>query len=120
MMLGMAKRHERSRDSPLCYEFASSSRENEKRFAAGLFLDVDVAPTHRLADTGAECLRDSFFGRKTRSKMARWKFHRHRIFNLAVGKNAVEKTIAKSIDGPLNTRALDQIDTSTDNAHLEL
>jgi len=52
--------------------------------------------------------------------MARRKFHRHRIFNLAVGKNSVEKTIAESIDGALNAGALDKIDTSTNHAHLEL
>jgi hypothetical protein len=52
--------------------------------------------------------------------MTRREFHRHRIFNLPVGKNAMEKTVAKPIDGPLNAGALDKIDTCTDNAHLEL
>ena len=37
--------------------------------------------------------------------------------NLAVGENTLEKTIAKSIDGSLNPRALDKIDASTDHAH---
>jgi hypothetical protein len=40
--------------------------------------------------------------------------------NLAFGKNSVEKTIAKSIDGPLNAGALDKIDTGTNHTHLKL
>jgi hypothetical protein len=52
--------------------------------------------------------------------MPRLEFHRRRILNLAIGKNSVEKTIAKSIDGPLNAGALDKIDTSTNHAHPEL
>jgi hypothetical protein len=31
----------------------------------------------------------------------------------------MEKTIAKSIDGPLNAGAFDKIDTSTNHAHFE-
>src|SRR6266545_5108804 len=49
--------------------------------------------------------------------MPRREFHRHRIFNLAIGKNSVEKPITESIDGPLNAGALDKIDTSTNHTH---
>src|SRR5690349_14003217 len=51
--------------------------------------------------------------------MSRREFHRHRILNLAIGKNSVEKTIAESIDGALNAGAFDKIDTSTNHAHLK-
>ncbi|HET6888549.1 MAG TPA: hypothetical protein VFH87_11580, partial [Candidatus Udaeobacter sp.] len=57
---------------------------------------------------------------ETRGQMTRRKFHRQRIFNLAIGKNAMEKTIAKSIDRPLDAGALDKVDSSTNHAHLEL
>src|SRR5438093_8353258 len=49
--------------------------------------------------------------------MPRREFHRHRILNLAIGKNSMEKTIAKSIYRPLNAVALDKIDTSTNDTH---
>ena len=52
--------------------------------------------------------------------MPRREFHRHRIFNLAIRKDAMKKTVSKSIDGTLNARALYKIDTYTDHAHLEL
>src|SRR5213596_932374 len=52
--------------------------------------------------------------------MARREFHRHRIFDLTVRKDAMKKTVSKSINGTLNARALYKIDTYTDHAHLEL
>jgi RNA-binding protein YhbY len=51
--------------------------------------------------------------------MPRRKFHRHRILNLAVGKNTMEKSITKPIDRTLNTRALDKIDADSKHAHPE-
>src|SRR5882724_12134816 len=117
MMLGMAKRDECGSDSASCREVLSRPGQNKEWFAARLFLDVDVAPTHCFADAGAECLGNSLFCRETRSQMASREFHRHRVFNLAVGENTLEKTIAKSIDRSLDPRALDKIDASTDHAH---
>src|SRR5438094_143908 len=95
VMLGMTKRNECGSDSASCGEFVGRSGENEKWFAARLFLDVDVAPTDCFADAGAECLGNSLFCRETRSQMTRREFHRHRVFNLAVGENTLEKTFAK-------------------------
>ncbi len=116
-MLGMTKRNECGSDSASSREFVGRSGENEKWFAARLFLDVDVAPTDCFADAGAECLGNSLFCRETRSQMTRREFHRHGVLNLAVGENTLEKTIAKSIDGSLDPRALDEIDACTDHAH---
>jgi hypothetical protein len=51
--------------------------------------------------------------------MARRKFHRHRIFDLTIRKNAMQKAISKSVNGTLNASALNKIDTNTDYAHME-
>jgi len=50
--------------------------------------------------------------------MARWKLHRHRIFNFAVGKNAAQKFFSKAIERMLNARAFHQIDPDADHAHV--
>jgi hypothetical protein len=92
-------------------------RKDEKRFAAFFFSNVDVAPAHGLADPGAERFCHRFFSSETSSQMARRKFHRHRIFNFTLGKNAMQKTISKSVNRTLNARALDKIDANTDHAH---
>src|SRR2546430_17568629 len=49
--------------------------------------------------------------------MARREFHRHRIINLTVCKNAMQKAISKSVNGTLNARALYKIDTDSNYAH---
>ncbi len=51
--------------------------------------------------------------------MARWKFHRHGIRDLAVGENTMKKSITKPINGMLNASALDKINTDADDTHLE-
>src|SRR5207249_6306013 len=84
------------------------------------FPDVDVAPTHRFAYPGAERFCHGFLAGKARSQMSFRKFHRHRIFDLAIRENAAQKTITESIDGTPNTHALDKIYTDTNHAHLEL
>src|SRR5947207_14522245 len=97
-MLGMAKSNESRRDPPLCGKLLRRARKDYKRLAARLFANIDVAPAHRFADSGAECFRNSFFRCKPRSQVARWEFHRHRILNLAVGENTVKKSITETID----------------------
>src|SRR5262245_48101695 len=117
-MLGMAKRDERSGDAASRSEFFGRPGENKEWFTARLFLDVDVTPSHRFADSGAECFRNSLFRRETRSQVTGREFHRHRVFNLAIGKNAMKKTVAESVNGPLDAPALDKIDTGTDHTHV--
>ena len=56
-------------------------------------------------------------GDQGRSQMARRKFHCHRVFNLTICENPVQKTVSESINGMLNARALDKIDTNTDHTH---
>ena len=116
-MLCMAESDERRRYAAFCRELMRRSRKNEKRLTALFFLNIDVAPTHCFANASTECFRHSFLSRKTRSQMARRKFHRHRIFNLTLGKNAMQKTISKSVNRTLNARTLDKIDANTDHAH---
>jgi hypothetical protein len=116
-MLGVTECDQGRCDTAFCSKLLRWSRKNQKRFSARFFLDIDVAPTHRFADAGAERLGDSLFGRKTRCQVTRWEFHGHRILNFAIGKNALEKTITKSINRSLNARALDKIDASTNHAH---
>src|SRR5437016_13360544 len=48
VMLGMTKRNVCGSDSASCGEFVGRSGEHEKWFAARLFLDVDLPPTHCL------------------------------------------------------------------------
>ena len=50
--------------------------------------------------------------------MPRREFHRHGIFNLTIRKNAVQKAVSETIDGPLNACALYKIDTDTEDTHL--
>src|SRR5215469_5836778 len=109
VMLSVTECDQRRGDAPLCSKLQRWTAQNQKWFAARFFLDVDVAPTHRLADASPECLRNSLFCRETRSQMTSRELHRHGVFNLAVCKNASEKTIAKSIDGSLNAVTLDKI-----------
>jgi hypothetical protein len=49
--------------------------------------------------------------------MARRKFHRLRISDLTLGKNALQKTIAKTLDRTFDPRAIDHIDPNPDDAH---
>lgn len=77
VMLGVAEGDESRSDAAVCREFLRRSRKDEKRLAARFFLNVDVAPAHGLANSGAECFGNRFFRGKTRGEMARWKFHRH-------------------------------------------
>jgi hypothetical protein len=107
------------RDAALRSKLLRRSRKNEKRFAARSFSDIDVSPTHGFADPGAERFRNSFLRRKTRSQMPGRKFHRHRVLNLAVGKNTMEKSISKTVQGTLNARAFDKINADSEHAHPE-
>jgi hypothetical protein len=50
--------------------------------------------------------------------MTRRKFHRHRIFDFALGKNAAQEFFAEAIKRPLNARAFHQIDADADHAHV--
>jgi len=117
VMLGVTKCDQRGSLSALSSKFLRWPRKNEKRFTTLSFLDIDIAPTHCLADSGAEGLCHRFLGSKTRSQMALWKFHRHRICDLALRENAMQKTIAESINRTPNARALHKINTDAENAH---
>ena len=50
--------------------------------------------------------------------MPRRKFHRHRIFNFAVGKNTTEEFFTETIERMLNSRALHQIDADAKHTHV--
>src|SRR6202023_2803259 len=96
------------------------SGENEKGFPARFFPHVDIAPAHRFTNAGPERLGNGFLRSETGRKMARRKFHRHRILYLACGKNAVEKSFAKSVERMLNPRALHQIHAQADDTHVAI
>jgi hypothetical protein len=49
--------------------------------------------------------------------MARRKFHRHRIFDFAVGENTMEKSIPETVDRMLDARTLDKIDSDAEHTH---
>src|SRR2546430_1263365 len=51
VMFGVAERDQRGSDAAFGGELLCRSRENEKRFAAFLFSDVDVAPAHRFSNS---------------------------------------------------------------------
>jgi hypothetical protein len=118
-MLGVAERNERRTHTALRGKFLRRPAKDEKRFATWLFANIDVAPAHCFADSGPECFRNSFFRCEARSQMARWKFHRYGIRDLAVCENTMKKSITKPINGMLNASALDKIDTDADDTHLE-
>src|SRR5438132_8975509 len=117
-MIGVAQGNQRRRYAPLRGQLLRGSGENQERFAAFLLENVDVTPTHLLPDSSAKRFRDCFLSRKSRSQMARRKFHRHRIFNFALGKNAAEKFFAEAIERMLNARELHQIDADAEHTHV--
>src|SRR5437667_7205253 len=98
VMFGVAKGNQRRHYAAFCGKFLRGSGKDEKWLATRLFADVDIAPAHCFADAGAERLRDSFFRRKPGSQMARRKLHRHRVFDLAISEDAVEKPVAEAVD----------------------
>jgi hypothetical protein len=49
--------------------------------------------------------------------MASGKFHRHGIFDSAVGEDTMKKSITKTVDRMLNPCAFDKIDTDAKHAH---
>src|SRR5437762_7863834 len=102
VMFGMAKGNESRCDTTLCCEFMCWSGKDEKWLATRLFADVDIAPAHCLSNSRAERLRNSFFRRKPGSQMTRRKFHRHRILDLAIGKDTMKKPVAEAVDRMLN------------------
>src|SRR6266567_1141447 len=97
VMFVMAESNKGRSYAAFCGKLLRWSRKYEKRFAAGLFANIDVAPAHRFADAGAECFRNGLLRRKPRSQVARWAFHRHRLFNLALGENAMKKSIPNTV-----------------------
>src|SRR3954464_3983801 len=46
------------------------------------------------------------------------KFHRHRVFDLAVGENPMQETVAKPVDRMLDSLALHKINPNPDYTHL--
>src|SRR6266540_2881936 len=116
-MFGMAESDESRSNATFCSELLRGPGKYEKRFAALFFSDVNVAPTHRLADPCAERFRHRFLSGETRSQMARREFHRHGVFNLAVGENPMQKTLSETIDRTLNARTLHKVNTDSNDAH---
>ena len=116
-MFGVTESDQGRSDAALYGKLLRGSRKNQKRFATLFFPNVDIAPAHRLANPGTERFCHRFLACETRSQMTRREFHRHRIFDLAIGKNAVQKAISESIDGMLNAHAFDQIDTDAQDTH---
>src|SRR6266478_5607579 len=117
MMFGVAKGDESRSDAALCREFLRWSREDQKRFAAWFFFDVDVAPAHCLPNAGAECFRHRFLRRKTGSQMARWKFHRHGISNFALSKYTMKEFFAETLKRALDSPAFDEIHPNAKDTH---
>ena len=68
VLFGMAERNKGRRDAAFCASFRRPGK-NEEWFAALFFADVDVAPTHRFADAGAERFCNGLFARETRGQM---------------------------------------------------
>src|SRR5438067_6335745 len=96
-MFGVTKSHEGRRHRALRREFLCWPRENEKRFAAWFFLNVDISPAHRRANSGSQSFRNCFFRGETRSQVARGKFHPHGIRDFALGKSPSESLFAKTL-----------------------
>ena len=117
MMFGVTESNQRRSHAPPCGKCFGWTRQDKERFAALFSSDIDVAPTHRLANPGAERLCHSFFPSKTRGQMALREFHRHGIFDLAGGENAMQETISEPLHGALDSCTLDNIDADTDHAH---
>src|SRR4030081_2540029 len=117
VLLAVAQGNERVCDAALFGEFFGAPGEDEKRFATWFLVHVDVAPPHRFADTGAECFRNGFLGGEPRGQMSRGKFHRHRVFDFATGKDAMEKFLAEAVERTFNARTLDKVDTNPEHAH---
>src|SRR6266478_3235225 len=82
-------------------------------------MHVDIAPAHCFADASAECFRDRFLRREPGREMARWKFHRDAISNLALGENPLHETFAKTIERVLDALDLDHVDANAEHAHRE-
>src|SRR5438552_10489841 len=115
-MLGVAEGDQRGNHAALGRELLRWTGKDQKRFAVWFLANVDVAPTHRFADAGAESFGNRFLRRKTRGQMTRGKFHRHGIFNFAFGEDAMKKAIAEATARMLNARAFDKIDTNAEYA----
>src|SRR6266496_6203364 len=97
-MLGVTQTDPGGFHYALLGEGAGSAVKDQEWLAAFFLMHVDIAPAHRLANTGAECLRHCFLGREPGREMARRKFHRHAISNFALGKNPFHETFAKTIE----------------------
>src|SRR5437660_1164768 len=91
----------------------------QKRFAAFFLVHVDIAPAHYFANASPECFRDRFLRREPGREMARWKFHREAISNLALGENPLHETFAKTIERVLDALDLDHVHANAQHAHGE-
>src|SRR5262249_5414671 len=117
VVFGVAESDERRSHTSFCGKSISRPRQDQKWFATLFFTNIDVAPAHCFADPGAERFCHCLLARETRSQMALWEFHRHRIFNLTVCENATQKAISKSLDGMLDAGPFDTIDANANYAH---
>src|SRR6185312_1380285 len=95
MMVGVTESDQRVAHAARFCQIFGRSRENEKRFATWLLLNVDISPAHGFADTGAKGLRNRLFGRKSRCQMSSRKFHRHGVGDFPFGEDAAKETVAE-------------------------
>src|SRR5438874_8484236 len=117
VMLGMTQTDPGGLHRPLLGEGVGSAVKDQKRLAAFFLVHVDIAPAHRFPNASAERFRHRFFRRKPGREMARWKFHRLAIGDLALGKNPLHKTLTKTIDRVLNALDLDHVHANAEHAH---
>lgn len=116
-MFCMAKANERRSAAAALEELLSLAGENEVGLAARFFAHIDLAPAHGFANARAEGFGDSFLGGEARGQMPGRKFHRHRVFDLALRENAMQESFAKTIERMLNAGAFDQVHPDAYNAH---
>ena len=116
-MLGVTEGDPDRGNSALFREFLRGTFENNERLPTRFAVHINVLPSHCLSDAGAESFRDGFFRREARRQMARGIFHRLGILDLARRKNAVEKTVAETIQRMLDARVLHQIDPNAEHTH---
>ena len=118
-MLGVTQADPDVRHAALSGELLCTAFEDHERLTAPLPMDIDVAPTHRFTDAGAERFRDRFLGSEACREMARGIFHGLAIRDFAFREDAVEEALTETLEGMLDALGFDQIDSDSQDAHGE-
>jgi hypothetical protein len=117
MAAAMRNAHKDVADAKLLDDVARATPKRDRRSAARVVADFDIAPTDAAAPAGADCLEDCFLGSPAPGEVLRGLLAASAVFNLSGGVNAVDEKLAVPLDHLGDPQALDDIGSDAQYIH---